>query len=243
MSTTTSDIITRSLKLLQAIGGTETPKADEANDGLVAFNMMLDSWSNEGLASYAIGEGSFPLQIGVQSYTIGPGGTINATRPFDIVQAYVRDTGNNNFGLKIIPRDKWNEIGNRGSTITSQIPSVLFYDPQYPLGIINIFPTPSIAYTCFYDNTTNQVTSASLSTVIAMPPGYERAYVYNLAVEISSMFGIPIPPAAPGAKNVGQIAAEAYANIKRTNIVEVISEYDPAIVLRGAATYNIYRDR
>jgi hypothetical protein len=42
--------------------------------------------------------------------------------------------------MEVVPRDKWNQIGNRSSTITSQIPSVLFYDPQFPLGVINVFP-------------------------------------------------------------------------------------------------------
>lgn len=229
------------MKALQVLGGTEVPSASEANDGLVAFNAMLDSWSGEGLTAYAIAENSFTLQIGTASYTVGPGGVINAVRPVNITQAYIRDTGNNNFELAILPRDKWNEIGNRGSTVTSQIPTALFYDPQYPLGIINIFPTPLLAYTCFYDEGLQQVSSASLTTAVAMPPGYERAYVYNLAVEISSMFGIPIPPAAPGSKNVGQLAMESLANIKRTNLPEIIADYDDAIVSSGAPTYNIFR--
>jgi hypothetical protein len=75
-----------------------------------------------------------------------------------------------------------------------------------------------------------------------MPPGYERAMVYNLAVEISNMFGIPIPPVAPGAKNVGQLAMDSLGNIKRTNIKDVISDYDASIVSRSYYTYNIYRD-
>ncbi len=198
--------------------------------------------SLDDLNSYVIEEQSFPLVVGQASYTIGVGGNINVARPFDISQAYIRDSGNNNFLMRIIPRDKWNQIGNRGSTITSQIPNTLFYDPQFPLGVINIFPTPLLTYTMFFDNTLNQANFATLVTALAMPPGYERMYVYNLAVEISSMFGIPIPAVGPGQKNIAQLADDSMAAVKSNNIKDVISNYDPSIVSRSYATYNIYSD-
>jgi len=242
MAVTANDLITRSMKSLQSLGGSEVPSATEANDGLTALNAMLDSWSNEGLISYQNQEQSFPLVVGQNQYTIGTGGQINVTRPLEITQAYVQDSGSNNFVMQILPRDKWNMIGNRGTGITSQIPDTLFYDPQFPLGVINIFPTPLLGYTVFFDSSLQQVTFSTLTATLTMPPGYERAMVYNLAVEISSMFGIPIPQVAPGAKNVGQLAAESLGNIKRTNIPEIISDYDPSIVSRSYATYNIYSD-
>ena len=242
MSVLASDLITRSMKALQALGSTEVPTAAEANDGLVALNALLDSLSLDDLSSYVIEEQSFPLVIGQASYTIGVGGNINVVRPFDITQAYIQDVNKNNFLIRIVPRDKWNQIGNRGPTITSQIPNTMFYDPQFPLGVINIFPTPLLAYTCFFDNTLSQQTFATLATVLAMPPGYERMYVYNLAVEISSMFGIPIPAVGPGQKNIAQLADEAMAAVKSNNIKDVISNYDPAIVSHSYATYNIYSD-
>jgi hypothetical protein len=242
MPVSANDLVTRAMKALQALGSNEVPTALEANDGLVALNAMLDSWSLDDLVSYEVEEQSFPLSPGTAAYTIGVGGVINTVRPQEIVQAYVRDSGNNNFGMRLVPRDKWNQIGNRGPTITSQIPHTMFYDPQYPLGIINVFPTPLLPYTCFFDNVLNQVTLATLATNIAMPVGYERAYVFNLAVEISSMFGIPIPAVGPGQKNVAQLAAESLAAVKANNIKDVISNYDGAIISRSYATYNIFSD-
>lgn len=241
MSVSANDLITRSMKLLLALGGSEVPTAAEANDGLVALNAMLDSFSLDDLSSFQVLEQSFNLTVGTASYTIGVGGVVNVARPFDITQAYIRDASNNNFLMNILPRDKWNQIGNRGSTITSQIPTELFYDPQYPLGVINIFPTPLLSYTLFFDTTLQQTTFPTLATVLATPPGYERMYVYNLAVEISNMFGIPIPPVGPGQKNVAVLAMEALEKIKRNNIKEVISDYDSAIVSHSDSTFNIYR--
>lgn len=242
MSVTANDLITRSMRSLKALGATEVPTASEANDGLIALNAMLDSLSLEDLSSWEVLEVSFPLVVGQAAYTIGTGGNINTTRPSDITQAYVQDANKNNFLMRIVPRDKWNQIGNRGPTITSQIPNTLFYDSQYPLGIINLFPTPLLAYTCFFDTTLDQATFATLVTVLATPPGYERMYVYKLAVEIASMFGFDIPPVGPGQKNIVQLADEATAAVKSKNIQDVISNYDASIVSQSYATYNIYSD-
>jgi hypothetical protein len=238
---TFSDIITRSLKALGYLGSTESLSAADANDGLTGFNSMLDSWSNENLLSYVVLERSFPLVAGTNSYTIGTGGVINTARPEDIIQAYVRDSNSNNFQLEILTRDRWNLIGNRGSSVTSQIPTDLFYDPQFPLGVINIFPTPSAAYTVFYDSMQDQVTSSVLTTSISMPPGYERAYVLNLALEMMAL-GYPCLLDEKALARLINNASDAKANIKRTNIKEVIADYDDALVYRGSGTYNIYRD-
>lgn len=243
MAQTAQTILTRAGKALGYVGRTETMSAQDSNDGIVIFNAMLDSFSNEKLLSFVVLEQSFPLQVNKSSYTIGPSGgpDIVAARPLDITQAYVRDSGNNNFNLNILPRDKWNQIGNRGSTITSQIPTDMFYDPQYPLGVINIFPTPLIAYTVFFDTTQDQSAFATLTTAFAMPEGYERAYVTNLAVElVANGFPMLLNPTQWAA--LQEAAKESKANIKRTNIKDVIADYDDAIVSRSYATYNIFSD-
>jgi hypothetical protein len=241
--TTVNDLISRSMRALQALGDNEVPTASEYNDGRVAFNSMLESFSLDGLSSYVMQEQSFSLVVGTNSYTIGSGGVVNVTRPTEITQAYIRDSLNNDFLMNLHTRDTWNQIGNRGSNITSQIPTDLFYDPQNPLGVINIFPTPSEANTCFFDSTLQLTTFPSATTQLAMPIGYERMYVYNLAVELASMFGFPIPPVQPGQKNVTVLAMESLEKVKRMNMQSkpMIANYDPYIVTRSDQTYNIYR--
>lgn len=241
MTVSAQDIVTRAMKAIQALGSGEVPSAAEATDGLVAFNAMLDSWSNDGLASYVVQERSFPLTVGAASYTIGAGGTINTTRPQDITQSYIQDTGGNNYLMTILPRDKWNQIGNRSSTITSQIPTALFYDPQFPLGVINIFPTPLIAYTCFFDGTQDQTTFTTLTQNLAMPPGYERAYVSNLAMEMV-LLGFETTLDQKQLALLAKVASDSLASIKSNNITEQIADYDPALVSRAKSTYNIFRD-
>lgn len=240
--TTANQLITRAMQALGILGRTEVPSAGESNDGLTAFNSMLDSWSGgEDLMSYVVLERSFPLVVNTNSYTIGTGGVVNIARPNDITQAYIRDSIGNNFLMEILPRDKWNQIGNRSSTITSQIPDTMFYDPQYPLGVINIFPTPLLTYTCFFDSTQDQVDFASLTATLTTPPGYERCYVLNLALELMAV-GFPCMLDEKALMRLINNADDAKANVKRNNIKEVIANYDEAIVSHADSTYNIYRD-
>ncbi len=185
-------------------------------------------------------EQSFPLQVGVSSYTIGTGGTIATARPFNISEAYIRDDGGNDFGMVIRPRDWWNAIGNRSSTITSQIPTDLFYDPQFPLGVINIFPTPLLAYSCYFDTTQDQPGPMVLTTVLSMPPGYERMYVANFAMELV-LLGFETTLDQKQLALLAKVASDSMAAVKSTNMTEQIASYDDALISRSNASYNIYR--
>src|SRR4051812_42630058 len=111
MTVSALDIVTRAMKAIQALGTGEVPSAAEANDGLTAFNAWLDSQSNDALSAYQTQEQSFTLTVGTSQYTCGSGGTASSTRPLEITQAYIQDTGGNNYLMTILPRDKWNQIG------------------------------------------------------------------------------------------------------------------------------------
>ncbi len=241
--TTGLDIVTDALEKLGVYAPGETLTDADAERGLTCLNDMLDSWSNESLSCYAILEQSTTLVVGQNAYTIGTSGgaNINATRPLRIIEgpgaAYIQDTNSNNYFMDVLPRDQWNLIGNRGSTITSNVPDKLFYDPQFPLGIINIFPTPNISYTLFWDSYLQLVDLANLATVISLPPGYALALKSNLAVALKPYFAkAQLDPL------VQMEAMKSLGNIKRTNIRTNVAVFDPEIVAHASATYNIYRD-
>lgn len=236
--TTASDILNSAARSLGFLGDTAVLSAAKATDGLAIFNAMLDSWTGgEVLTAYVTESASFPLVVGQQTYTIGVGGQINAERPFDIVQAFVRDVNNLDYPLSIIPQNEWNSIGNKN--ITSQIPTTLYYYTTYPLGVINIFPIPLVNYTIFYFAALNQVPFALLTQTMIMPPGYERAFKLNLAVEMMAA-GWPCLLDDRQYTALVATAAEAKGNVKRANLTEVIAEFDESIISRSNATYNVY---
>ncbi len=237
---TANDLITRAARSLGYLGRTESIGAADTVDALETLNALLDSWSAGEILMAVICElSSFPLASGQQTCTIGTGGEVVHARPFDILQAFVRDTNNLDYPVAIVPQNVWNNIGNKN--ISSQIPNTLFYQPAYPLGQINIFPKPILPYTLFYVNSLNQNQFTTLTQMLAMPLGYERALIQNLAVEMITA-GFPCMLGAAQLALLIATAKESKANVKRANMKEVISDYDPLIVARSYATYNIFSD-
>lgn len=241
---TALEVIVRSYKALTVVGASSatSPTTEQRNDGLTALNALLESWNTENLTCYSVRETSFTLTIGTTSYTVSTGATVNVARPLQILQAYVQDAGGNNYPLTIRTLDQWNQIGNRSSIITSQIPTDCYYDPTFPGGVFSVFPTPLAAYTVFFDAYLPLSTLSTLTHSLSFPPGYERAMVYNLAVEISAMTGIPLPASGT---NIQKLAEDSLANIKRINEGnrEIVASYDGAIVSHAYPTYNIFRDQ
>ena len=241
-SVAASDIITRAAKALGYLGRTETLSAADATDGLHCLNALLDSWAGENLTAWAINQQQFTLTIGQGQYTIGTIGSpnINNTRPIDINSAFIRDTQSIDSPLSVVDQRQWDAISQKGTT--GQIPHTLYYDSQYPLGIVNIFPVPMLAYTVFYSQVLQQGLFDLLTTQLSTPPGYARAYVMNLAVEMMSA-GFPCLLNAAGLVKLLENAAEAKANIKRMNMINpLVAEYDGAIVSNSYAPYNIFTD-
>ena len=207
--------------------------------GLSLLNQMQESWSNEHLACFANLEQSFPLQVGVGSYTIGTGGVINKARPLEILpgpgHAYLVDVNANRFGMDVVTQEQWNQIGLLNQS--SQLPTTLFYDPQYPLGIINIFPLPLIAYTVYFDSRLALVDLPTVQTNFSLPPGYITAIVDNLAIKLWPYYKQGDPP-----NWMIEEARLSLATIKRTNIKMTPSQYDSAIVSKASSSYNIFSD-
>lgn len=242
--TTALDIGTDALVRMGVYAPGEALSDADAATMLAVLNDMLDSWSNESLACYARAETSVVLTVNKYRYTIGIGGSadINATRPLRILDspgtAYILDTNNNRYPMDVLNQDQWNLIGNIAS-VNSNIPSKLFYDPQYPLGIVNVFPVPNIGWTLYFDSLLQLTEFAELTSAMSLPPGYSRALKANLAIELWPYF--KPDGSQPGAALI-KAALDSKGNIKRTNIKDVTLVYDPELIARARSSYNIYKD-
>lgn len=241
MAVVAQDLIQSALEKLGAYGVGQTVNTQDLDRSLEVMNAMLDSWSAESLSVFAWETITFPLVANQGAYTIGTSGSpnISHTRPMDLRTgpgaAYLQDTNLNNYPVDVVPQDYWQMIGNR--SVNSQIPDTVFYDPQFPNGIINVFPLPSIAYNMIVNAVLQLTQYATLQTTVTLPPGYKYAIENNLAVELKPYF-----PAGKLADSVIVAAMNGKGVIKRRNIREIVAVYDQEIVSRGAPTYNIYRD-
>jgi hypothetical protein len=239
MSVTARDIIQGAFEQVRVYAPGETALNADVARAFDVLNSMLDSWSNESLSCYAILEQTGNLHVGITQYTIGIGGTFNMTRPLRLIDgpgaAYILDTNNDKYPIDVVPRDEWNMISQ--PNVNADLPTTLFYDPQFPLGVINIWPAPNIAYPLFFDSYLQLSEFTSLVSPISFPPGYKKAIQDNLALELSDYF-----PNAKITQRLIQAAGISKGNIKRTNIRPVRAEYDPELVSKATGTYNIYND-
>jgi hypothetical protein len=242
--TTALDLITSGLVEIGVYADPETLSDADAQRGLTILNRMLDSWSNEDLICFAQLEQSGTLSPGKFQYKIGAGATFPdfpLQRPIRLKvgpgSAYLLDPTGNRYPVDVYTRETWNQIGNI-SNVTANIPAAIFYDSQFPLATINVFPVPNIGYTLFWDSYLQLTEFSDLDDPVTLPPGYIQAIVSALKWRFWRPFkpdNAPIPPdiilEADGAKMV----------VKRANHTEVIAVYDSEIISHALPTYNIYR--
>jgi hypothetical protein len=235
-----NQLLTRAAKGIKHLGRLESLTAQDANDGLDAANALIGSWAGERLMAFANQTISHTLSANTSSYTIGSGGDIDTTRPDNILQGWIRDTTNNiDFPMTQLSQRQFNNIGYKSNT--SQIPTDYFYDPQYPLGTLHIFPTPTAAYEVRLNAMLQLTAFSTLTHSTSLPPVYERAYVLNLGLELVN-YGFVNGLSPEEYATYVNSASEAKANLKRNNIKDEVAEYDSAIVARSEATYNVYSD-
>jgi hypothetical protein len=187
------DIITYSLQDLGELAPGETASTDDLNTGLVKLNQILASWSIQRLNIYAILRQEWNLSNGTQQYTIGAGGAFNGPRPVSIRQAtFVTQSSGLRFPIQILTAEQWGSILEQGAA--GPIVRKLYYDDNYPLATIYVTPAPNAGGNLeLY--TWEQITQlASLTTTFDMPPGYELALRYNLALALAPGYGRPIDP-------------------------------------------------
>ena len=205
---TAQALINRTLRLINVIGGSETPSDSESNVSFTVMNAMLDLWNTEQLLVFQFQDETHTLVSGTGAYTIGPGGTISTVRPVRIQGAYIRDTDGKDYGLDVLNKDDWDNIldKNQGGR-----PKFIFYDPAFPLGTINLYPAPDSASTLHIKTWKPFTAFATLVTNIDLPPGYEQFFVYNLGVLLGAEFNTPIRP------DVLQIALDSKAQVETLN--------------------------
>jgi len=227
---TALSMIKKALKKFGAIGQGNEITSLQASDALDTLNSMLDSWSIERLFVYQIADETVSWTASQSSRTIGSGGNFNTTRPSRIANGFTRISGQD-YPYRAIDKAEYDSIVTK--TTESSYPEVIYYDNTPTLGVLYAYPVPSSTVS-IHLNTWKQLQSFSaLTTAVDLPPGYQRAIEYNLAIELHGEYQDLELPAS-----VIEIAKQSKAAIKTFNTPTLISN----LGLGGGGRYNIYAD-
>jgi hypothetical protein len=230
---TTAEQINRSLRLLGVLAEGETPAASVSQDALIALNQMIDSWNTERLSVFCTQDQIFTWPAGEISRTLGPTGDFVGLRPVLMDDAtYYRDPSTNvSFGIKFINQQQYNGIAVK--TVTSTYPQVIFVNMTFPDVEMTVYPKPTRDLEWHFISVQELNQAANLATVMYYPPGYLRAFTYNLAMEFAPEFGVEPSP------QVQRIAMTSKRNLKRINNPDDIMSMPYAIVATRQR-FNIY---
>jgi hypothetical protein len=237
---TGTDICTQALVNSGVLGVGNPPAADQITRALALLNNMLAVWSSKRWLNYA--ELDFTVTVtGAQSYTIGPGQTINvASRPDRIEYGFVRllNSGASlpvDYPLRqIMSREDYSRVALK--TLQTQ-PDSFFYDSNFPTGRIYPLPIPNLTnlYELHFGTRVILPVLTTPATAISLPPEYTDAMVWNLARRVRAAWRLP--PAA----DINALAQDGLNCIRSSNI-QVPSLSMPAGLVRGGGVYNPYSD-
>lgn len=221
---TANEQINGALRLIGMLAEGETPSAATSQDALVALNQMIDSWNTERLSVFSTQDQVFTWPPNVISRTLGPTGNFVGNRPILLDDStYFKDPTNGiSFGIKILNQQQYNGIAVK--TVTSTYPQAIWINMDYPNIDMYVYPVPTKALEWHFVSVSEIDQPVSLSTNLAFPPGYLRAFKYNLACEIAAEFGVE------PSRQVMRIAMTAKRNIKRINNPDDIMSLPYSIV-------------
>lgn len=257
---TAGDQINGALRLLGILAEGETPSASMAQDALSAFDQMVDSWNTERLAVFCTQDQTYMWPAGERIQTLGPSGDFLyllgtqsevpittqdddyiavedgnnvAQRPILLDDStFFRDPSTNvSYGIKFINQLQYNNIAVK--TVQSTYPQVMFVNNTFPNISMSVYPVPNRVLEFHFISVQRLLDPASLSTEILMPPGYLRAFRYNLALELAPEFGVEPAP------DVRRVAMYSKRNLKRINNPNNVMAMPYSIIARRNR-YNIY---
>ena len=222
--TTAGDQINGALRLLGVLAEGETPSAATSQDALFALNQMIDSWGTEKLSTFTTQEQVFNWLPGLINQTLGPSGDFVGDRPVLMDDAtYFVDTSTGiSYGIKLINQQQYDGIAVK--TVTSTFPQVMWINTNYPNIDMHVYPVPTKVLEWHFISAAQLTQPATIATPLYFPPGYLRAFRYNLACELAPEFGVE------PSMTVSRIAMYSKRNLKRINNPDDIMSIPYAIV-------------
>ena len=225
-TTTANDIIIRAMVKARIISPGEPVPHGKSSQVLEELNDLLESWALQNLMVIADVLESFSLVAGTAEYTYGEGGTFDSARPIKIrADCFIR-SGSVDHPCKLKDLDVYRRLYNKS---TSGRPRIIAYNPK-----VLLWPTPSSTDALYMRVAKTITTFPTGATSVDLMPGYRRAIVTNLAVEICPNFGKKI------SDSLAFLADQSKRSIKAANTkIKTRTTPDLTAVLGGVRSGDI----
>lgn len=228
---------------LTEIGAYAQGEDISAADGslcLLRIQNMIDSWQADRLTLSIQAAITITWPASTSTQTIGPSGAdITNQRPVWINSMNYVIPGSSpeveSYMGQLDP-DQYAQLTIKA--LSSGLPQQFFYQTSVDsiLGTIFIWPQPDQQITLKMYTPQAVGVPATLDSILLGPPGYQEAFMYQLALRLCTPFGKSVPPLLP------KLAQDAMATMKRPNVDPGLLGVDPALIPSVAGGYNILTD-
>lgn len=239
MSTSARAIITACYGDLGVIAGPAELSGYMAEDALSRLNVMVDEWATQPLTMPFIARQIFPVVANQKTYTMGPGGDFNTSRPEGLTGAGLLLNSSNppvEIPRGLLTDDAYEAIQIKD--LTNTLWTNVYFNATYAGGLaqVTLWPVPTTSQNdCVLYRRDIIQGFATLDTAYDFPYGYASAFQYNLDVRLARPNGIPMA-AIP---DLIQLANSTLGNVKRANYTLVDLPTDPALTRNIRGGYNI----
>jgi len=188
------DIATDALTEIGALAAGETVPSADAALCLTRANNLLDEWAARKVYAYNVNFAVYTLTAGHGPHLIGPG---LASPDFNVSQRPIKIEGATIILTNLVTPVDTAPLGirddawwknQRVKSLQSNIPTDLYYSPDWPNGALNLWPVPNFAYQLRLESWVLLTQFASINDTFSLPPAYRKAIMLTLAEELCGPF-------------------------------------------------------
>jgi hypothetical protein len=210
---TYADLVKQSLSEIGSYAQGQVVSAADMQFCITKLNRIIDSWNAKRRLIYSKDFTNYTLIPNHAPHTIGPTGDfIVSSRPIQILNASIILQGTNPAVLSplVLRDDDW-WAKNLVQTLTSGLPTDLYYNTSFSNGQLNLWPISTVAHGLQLE-TLFILVQVTQGQTVNLPPGYNDALTLTLAENISEPFGKVLTP------SLKSLAQESRATIVIPNL-------------------------
>lgn len=232
-------ICTDALMEIGVLAEGEVMTANQGAFSLYRFQNQLDAWAADRLSLSVQSRTSITWPSSTSTQTIGPTGNIVVQRPVWINNmTYVIPASSPAVEVVMAPMDPDSYALQSIKGLQSGFPTQYFYQTNLDstLGTLFIWPQPTQQITLYLYAPQAVTIPVTLDDDVLGPPGYQEAFMYQLARRLARPFG------RPWTQDLEADARAAYARMKRQNTDPSLLGVDAALSIGNGSGYNVLTD-